>query len=327
MFKIATYIDNILRALTTLAYDVDLKNGLSLTDDNEFSENFFRDLLNKIYGYNLVNLNEKKFNYAGIDLGDKKKKVCIQVTSDNSSSKIQKAINVSEEYERYKEYDRIIIMIVGFKKKYTKIFESEHFKFDSTVDIWDIRDIVKEIKNKNDMNIARDISEFLESQLEIGHINPIELTDFDISSIIRVIYDEFRDDGKGDSDKRFKLHERSDDFIKKKNSLNGVDDMLFNNEIRLSLQYDKSIEDFLGNPINLNYQRKYFSICDMLQKIYTENPEDFDGIGSLFSHVFDKIVNYKNHKIIDSQKLLIILHNMYFNCDIGKNPDQYVGTK
>jgi hypothetical protein len=169
------------------------------------------------------------------------------------------------------------------------------------------------------VNIARDIFEFLESQLEIGSIEPIELTDLDISLIIDVVYDEFCDTDDGCS-KKFKLHKRSDDFIQRKNFLNSVDDILFNNEIRLSLQYDKAVEDFLGDPINSNYQKKYFLICEKLQEIYKNN-KDFNGMAGLFSYIFKKIVTYENHKNIDSQKLLIILHNMYFNCDIGKNPD------
>ena len=98
--------------------------------------------------------------------------------------------------------------------------------------------------------------------------------------------------------------------------------MLFNNEIRPSLQYDKKIESFLGNPINSELQKKYFAITESLQKIYSENTDQFRSIGDLFGFVFDETISYENRQEIDDQKLLIILHNMYFNCDVGNNPNE-----
>ncbi|MDD4111400.1 MAG: hypothetical protein PHS54_07700, partial [Clostridia bacterium] len=79
-------------------------------------------------------------------------------------------------------------------------------------------------------------------------------------------------------------------------------------------------ETFLSNPINSDYQKKYFTITEAFQKNYSENPDHFKNIGELFGFVFDEVINYDNRNEIDDRKLLIILHNMYFNCDIGNNP-------
>ena len=321
MFKIGTYLSKIVVNLNSLAFFINKSNVLGLTDGNKLSENFFRDLLNDTFGYNLKNLNNDNPNCAGVDLGDEKEKICIQVTSDNSSEKIQESINKTENDGRHNNYDRIVIMIIGYKKKYKTTFNTTRFKFNFKKDIWDLSDIARKIQDSNDIGIATKVSDFLDSQLDpvIG-INPIILNDQDMALLIDSIYDFLNHIESEDGLKKFKLEKREDDFIIKKNYLNNVDDPLFNNEIKPNLKYDSEIADFLGNPINSEYQKKYFIVTSKLQKIYEDGQNDFQGMGELFGYVFNGVAGYNNRSTVDGSKLLVLLHNMYFNCDIGKNP-------
>lgn len=82
-----TLINNYVERLIT---QVKLNNSVGLTDINSAAEDFFADLLNLVFGTNLVNLNLEKLNFPAIDLGDDKKRVCYQVTSTNDKPKIQK---------------------------------------------------------------------------------------------------------------------------------------------------------------------------------------------------------------------------------------------
>jgi hypothetical protein len=323
MYKKSIYSNKINMHLTLLALCINNKNKQFLTDDNKWSESFFKDLLNKVYKYDLVNLNTEEANYAGIDLGDKDKKICIQVTACNTSEKIQSSIEISERHKRYEIYDRLIILVVGYKKKYTKKFESNHFNFNKDTDVWDIRTVLEKISSL-EINQMKEIVEFLDSELEsVLNINPIDLLEEDIVTIINLLfyylYPE-EDNDLSEDVQGFKLVTRGEDFILQKNLLNKVGDSLFNNEIRPSLQYDKSIESFLGNPINIEYQKKYFAVTAGFQKIYSEYSDKFNDIGSLFGYIFDNVINYGNRTEIDDHKLLIVLHNMYFNCDLGNNP-------
>ena len=313
MFKIGTYLSKIVVNLNSLAFFINKSNVLGLTDGNKLSENFFRDLLNDTFGYNLKNLNNDNPNCAGVDLGDEKEKICIQVTSDNSSEKIQESINKTENDGRHNNYDRIVIMIIGYN--------TTRFKFNFKKDIWDLSDIARKIQDSNDIGIATKVSDFLDSQLDpvIG-INPIILNDQDMALLIDSIYDFLNHIESEDGLKKFKLEKREDDFIIKKNYLNNVDDPLFNNEIKPNLKYDSEIADFLGNPINSEYQKKYFIVTSKLQKIYEDGQNDFQGMGELFGYVFNGVAGYNNRSTVDGSKLLVLLHNMYFNCDIGKNP-------
>lgn len=67
---------------------VTLSNHQSFTDINRISEGFLMNLLNKIFNYNLVNLNESANNFPGVDLGDIDSRIAFQVTSEKTSEKI-----------------------------------------------------------------------------------------------------------------------------------------------------------------------------------------------------------------------------------------------
>ena len=55
--------------------EIETKAKNNLLDDNVFSEDFIKDLLNVCMGWNLVNLNEDVNGFPGIDLGDKKRHI------------------------------------------------------------------------------------------------------------------------------------------------------------------------------------------------------------------------------------------------------------
>ncbi len=66
-------------------------NHLELFDINRFSEDIAAMLLNEIFNYNLVNLNNNtKRNHSAIDLGDIQNKIAFQVTSRTDLQKIKK---------------------------------------------------------------------------------------------------------------------------------------------------------------------------------------------------------------------------------------------
>lgn len=324
MYNRSTYFNKISTDLTLLAHTVANKNKLSLTDDSKWSEDFFKDLLNNVYEYQLTNLNTQEQNYAGIDLGDSIKRICIQVTATNTAQKIKDTLAVSDKYKRHKKYDNLIVFIVGFKKKSTTTFSSKFSNFDKDC-IWDIRTLLAKVYPLSADKMKK-LADFLDTELSgVITIDPIELLNEDISLIIDTLSNYAQTNLSAvlqESQQKYKLVKRGDDFITHKNELNKVNDVLFNGEIRPSLQYDKQIETFLGNPINDEYQKKYFVFTEALQKQYSENPDQFKNIGELFGSVFDEVINYDNRNEVDDQKLLIVLHNMYFNCDIGNNPSQ-----
>ena len=97
MIERQTHTNKIIELLSFLKNKVELSNPINLTDVNIYSENFYRDFLNLLYGYKLQNINIIEQNAAAIDLGDEEKKIAFQVTStsDFSKTKVVKAYTYS----------------------------------------------------------------------------------------------------------------------------------------------------------------------------------------------------------------------------------------
>lgn len=71
----ATYYNYIEERLITLCLRVELRGKINILDYHLHSENFYRDLLNKLYAWNLENLNSQIHNVEAIDLIDKGNKI------------------------------------------------------------------------------------------------------------------------------------------------------------------------------------------------------------------------------------------------------------
>ena len=157
-------IDKIIEKLSWLKSYVEINNTINLTDINICSEDFFADLLNLIYGYDLKNLNALQKNYSGIDLGDIKNRVCVQVTSNKTNNKIIQTIELFDKNKYCEEYDRLIILIIGNKKNYSTNFVSQTINFDKKKDIIDMDTIIDNI-NKSPKTTIKKIYEYIVSNI------------------------------------------------------------------------------------------------------------------------------------------------------------------
>lgn len=132
---------------------------------NKKAEAFFREILNIVYDWNLRNLNAIQNNYPAIDLADSTTKVCIQVTAENSSSKISKTISKFREKKLYKNYNRLILLVITDKKNYTAQFQTGgEFAFSKTDDIKDIDDLLTDIE-RLPLEKLNELHEFLKKEL------------------------------------------------------------------------------------------------------------------------------------------------------------------
>ena len=85
-------------------------------DINKHLENLLLNLFNITYGYNLVNLNLSVMaNFPSIDLGDKDRKIAIQITSTKTLAKVKDCIEKFYKYSLDSEYDKIIVFIFRSK--------------------------------------------------------------------------------------------------------------------------------------------------------------------------------------------------------------------
>ena len=77
------FISSIIDDLDTISSRVKALSNLGMTDLNRILEDFFKELLNLDHTANLVNLNEKRRNAPGLELGDTTSEIkrAYQVTS------------------------------------------------------------------------------------------------------------------------------------------------------------------------------------------------------------------------------------------------------
>lgn len=157
--------------LSVIKSKVELCSSLNLLNINIHIESFICGLLNLIYSYNLVNLNNAQANYTSIDLGDRAKRIAVQVTSNTKNTKIQHTIEgfVAKGYD--KDFDRLIFLIIGLKKNYRNNFVAKNgFRISKDTDIIDFRDLLSEI-NSMDTPDLQQIVRYLQQEMSNSTAN------------------------------------------------------------------------------------------------------------------------------------------------------------
>ena len=152
-------------ALSVLRYIFKSRSKRGFYDLNKLAENFFKEVLNITHDWNLIDLNTITLNHAAIDLGDSTARVCIQVTAENTSNKIQSTIDKFVEKTLYSDYDRLVILIITEKKNYSKNFNTQgKVSFSKQTDIWDMDDILEAIE-KVPVSKLKKLEVFIQEEL------------------------------------------------------------------------------------------------------------------------------------------------------------------
>ena len=124
-------IKEIKAKLAWLAQYVKFNNQDGMTDINKAVEDFFCGLLNIIFNASLENMNYVQRDYPAVDLGDEENRLAVQVTSTSSRDKIIHTLDKFFEHKLDKDYNRLVILIVGKKEAYRKKFAvKRNFPFD-----------------------------------------------------------------------------------------------------------------------------------------------------------------------------------------------------
>lgn len=156
-----------------------MSNYESYYDVNNIAEGFIMNLLNILYSLNLKDMNQVKRNYPGIDLGDEKEGIAVQVTSRRDIKKIK---DTYDKIFKNKISDKIVADIFS-KKIYFFILDMEHIKLDNKTiesinkhakgrfsgeDIITLKDIITEIRDlyDNDYNKFQMIYELISNNID-----------------------------------------------------------------------------------------------------------------------------------------------------------------
>lgn len=143
MIKKKDIYDKIVHELSIYVDDIEIKAKNNLLDNNVFSEDFIKDLLNTCMGWNLINLNTEINSFPGIDLGDKERHIGVQVTSTKTSKKVLESLNKIVSNNVDKDYNEIYFFILGRKQNSYFVDFTKYDTLDcSESNIWDVSDII-----------------------------------------------------------------------------------------------------------------------------------------------------------------------------------------
>ena len=166
--------NEILRYLMILKDQVSMLNSASLYDINKECENIFCEILNVLFGWNLVNANSILNDYPCIDLFDEENRICVQVTSSNTRKKINDTLECFIEKKLNEKYDRLIILIVQDKLDYKKNFFKYNF-FNMKEDIIDINVIYSKTVNSTNKNkVLTILKKYIDGNSHFFDFNHIE---------------------------------------------------------------------------------------------------------------------------------------------------------
>ncbi len=168
--------------LTQLSVKTFITNNNGDYGVNRYAEDALIGILNLVIPGKFENTNHIYKNFPAIDLIDKKKRVAIQITSDNSLYKIKDAIEKFFKHELYMRSDVLYIYLITYReKKYNQRLIDEHikyciktysktlnskFEFDVTKNILDSSQVLSKIRSKSDLKFSQRILNEMRAQFE-----------------------------------------------------------------------------------------------------------------------------------------------------------------
>ncbi|MDW0114005.1 SMEK domain-containing protein [Sporosarcina saromensis] len=144
--------EQIIECFTQIVTYTKLQNKLGQYDFSKELELVTKDILNTLFGFNLKFLESEQANHPGIDLGDIKNKIAVQVTSQNTKNKITTTLNLFKKHKLEKNYSKILIVIWNLEKAPTSV------ESDIPYDIMTPVDFVNVFKGLNDAQQNKFIS-------------------------------------------------------------------------------------------------------------------------------------------------------------------------
>ena len=290
---------------------------MNLHDSNVLLEDVFKEILNITYGLDLQNANLIKQNIKAIDLIDCSSKTIIQVSSDNSKTKVQTSLDKIE----LPKYDGYTFKFVCISKGVSHL-KKHHFNvpegisFNAETDCYDDERILKDVSAK-DIDTIRNLASYLEKSILPATAD--ERRPSVITYVINRLADEpLAEIAVNPDTKSFDLEPKID-F----NSLKKWRDIISEYTV-FSLLVDKIYRAYDEQGVN-----KSFAVLSSLHDLYLNLASELTGdalFDKLLESVYD-IVNkdYEYNESLTREELQvnikIVLVDAFVKCKIFKKPE------
>ncbi|MCK7556556.1 SMEK domain-containing protein [Chitinophaga sedimenti] len=167
--------------LFRLADDIESANSLHLHNDAIHAENFFCELLNLIFPWNLENVNQKKINQETFDLWNEGNEIFVQITSNKTHrTKYNKAVKTLTKQGSDIKYRNFYLFFIA-QKVDTKILERKVIG-GSNYEGWDITKLIEAIYyRKKSAKLLMPVFDLLDQELNSHFTSIVGKTKFVIS--------------------------------------------------------------------------------------------------------------------------------------------------
>ena len=184
----AQYFDYIEERLNTLATRIHSRGKLNILGLHVHSEDFYLHFFNKLYGWNLTNLNNKLQNVEAIDLVDNSSKIIVQVSATSTKEKIESTL----QKDMLKTYNKYNFKFISISKDASALrkrtYANPHgVTFVPLNDIYDTISILNYIKSL-DIDNQKIIYQFIKN--ELGNEVDIVKLDSNLAMVINILSKE-----------------------------------------------------------------------------------------------------------------------------------------
>jgi hypothetical protein len=178
------YFNYIEDRLTHLACKIEVRGKLNILDLNLHSENFYLQFFNKLFNWELINLNSVAQNVEAIDLIDHTNLIIIQVSSTSTKAKIEAALK--KDLSKYVLYAFKFISICRDASDLRKLtyINTHKIAFNPADDIYDVVKILNIILSL-DIEKQRPLFDFV--KLELGSEPDPEKVESNLATLIELL--------------------------------------------------------------------------------------------------------------------------------------------
>lgn len=300
--------DEIKKRLLVYRQYVVLNNKEGKTDINRDTQDFFVELGNELFWFNLKNADYENKNQDSFDLESCDKKFVIQVTSTTTAAKIKSGLEIFRDKYRT-QFSRFKMRFVWRRGEIRKDYSEHSQYFDVRADIIDIDTVSNEINKILDEGRLLKILNIIEKYQSLSRLSYEE-----IKNILKHIKKYLQDKNVYEELYRLPIDQermKKLDYMKEKDRLNKVERAVYRDYVT----FNNSMDWFLKSDDNARYL--YNSIAKSINKLLqTWDNALVDVMKEIVDSMpfVERTSNYY-------QTIMIVLCYMYFSCDIGKNPD------
>lgn len=316
----AKYYNYIEDWLMTLCTRVELRGQMNILDYHIHSENFYRDFLNKLYTWNLENLNSRIHNAEAIDLVDKINNIIIQVSATNTKAKIDRTL--SKASLSSSEYNGFSFKFISIAKEANNLRNQLYnpptgLTFVPGTDIYDAKSILQDV-NSLDIKTLEIIYKLVKS--ELGRETDTLRLESNLSSIINLLSKEDLGSVYSNSNMNSFEIERKIDFNNLNTSREIIEDYKLYHHI-----VDKIYSEFDESGYN-----KSISVLYTIRGEYIKHLSELSGdelFNRVISTISERILQSSNFERIPREEMEmsveILVVDAFIRCKIFKNPNDY----